>query len=577
MSIYLPQLDDNSNNKSREMINKFGGYNHNLRISNNEFWDMQNLSSDAFPLVSPRKPRSVVRSFTKPNGLFAHNELCWVDGTDFYYGGELRGTVEDSTKQLVGMGAYILIWPDKMFYNTATGEFGSLANKVSTSGTVSYTLCRLDGTAYEDYTISDTAPVDPEDGAYWIDSSSTPHVLKQFSLTYGMWYSVATTYVKISSPGIGKGFAEYDGVSISGLKDDTLNGEFILYGVAEDHIIVTAIISESGTQTDSATVERKIPDMDYITESNNRLWGCSSENHEIYACVLGDPKNWNRFLGIATDSFAVTVGTPGDFTGCITHLGYVLFFKEDVIHKIYGNKPSNFQLTDTISRGVEKGSEKSLVIVNETLYYKSRLDVCAFNSSLPASISPQLGDTQYRNAVAGAFGSKYYISMQDKHGKSVMFAYDEVRGLWHKEDDVYASYFAALGSELYFINDRDKRLYSVGGSLEPYAGDGAGTEKQVEWFMQTGDIGLDSPDNKYVSKLQIRLEADFKSSLMISVQYDQDYNSWEEKYRINATRKRSFVVPIIPRRCDTMRIRISGRGNFTIYSITKTIEQGSEM
>ena len=54
MSIYLPQLDDNFNNKSREMINKFGGYNHNLRISNNEFWDMQNLSSDAFPLVSPR-------------------------------------------------------------------------------------------------------------------------------------------------------------------------------------------------------------------------------------------------------------------------------------------------------------------------------------------------------------------------------------------------------------------------------------------------------------------------------------------------------------------------------------------
>ena len=577
MAGYLPTLSDNSNNKSREMIGQFGGYNHNLRISNNEFWDMENMSSDAYPLITPREPRSIVRAFTKPNGLFAHEKLCWIDGTDFYYDGEIKGAVEDSPKQLVGMGAYILIWPDKKYYNTNTDEFGSLANSTATSGTVNITLTRLDGTAYTDYTVADTAPANPEDGDLWIDTSESPHVLKQWSVSYGMWSSIPTTYVKIAAAGIGEGFAEYDGVTISGMENDALNGEFILYGAADDYIIITAIIDAVATQQNSVVVDRKIPDMDYVTESNNRVWGCSSANHEIYACALGDPKNWNRYLGIATDSYAVTVGTPGDFTGCITHLGYVLFFKEDVIHKIYGNKPSNYQLTDTISRGVEKGSEKSLVIVNETLYYKSRQNVCAFNSALPASISEQLGDVQYHDAVAGARGSKYFISMRDEKNVPAMFVYDESRGLWHKEDKVYASYFAALGAELYFINANDNCLYSVGGTLEPYADNTAGIENQIRWYVQTGDIGLDSPDNKYISKLQVRLEVSAKSLVCIELQYDQDYDNWEEKYRISITNKRSFTVPIIPRRCDTMRMRISGYGDCVVYSIAKTIEQGSEM
>lgn len=577
MAGYLPTLSDNSKNKNREMIGQFGGYNHNLRIPNNDFWDMENMSSDAYPLITPREPRGIVRTFTKPNGLFAHERLCWIDGTDFYYDGEIRGTVEDSPKQLVGMGAYILIWPDKKYFNTSTGEFGSLANSVTTSGTVSITLTRLDGTAYTDYTVSDTAPANPEDGDLWIDTSESPHVLKQFSTSYGMWSSIPTTYVKIAAAGIGEGFAEYDGVTISGMENEALNGEFILYGAADDYIIVTAIIDAVATQSGAVVVERKIPDMDYVTESNNRVWGCSSANHEIYACVLGDPKNWYRYLGVATDSYAVTVGTPGDFTGCITHLGYVLFFKEDVIHKIYGNKPSNYQLTDTISRGVEKGSEKSLVIVNETLYYKSRQDVCAFNSALPASISEQLGEVQYHDAVAGARGSKYFISMRDEKNVPAMFVYDESRGLWHKEDKVYASYFAALGSELYFINADDNCLYSVGGTLEPYADNTAGIENQIRWYVQTGDIGLDSPDNKYISKLQVRLDVNAKSLVRIELQYDQDYDNWEEKYRTSINNRRSFTVPIIPRRCDTMRMRISGYGDCVIYSIAKTIEQGSEM
>ena len=96
-------------------------------------------------------------------------------------------------------------------------------------------------------------------------------------------------------------------------------------------------------------------------------------------------------MGTSQDSYAVTVGSDGDFTGCIAHLGYVLFFKEDIIHKMYGTKPENFQLSTTHVRGVERGSEQSLAIVNETLYYKSRDGVCGYDGSLPYEVGVPLG------------------------------------------------------------------------------------------------------------------------------------------------------------------------------------------
>ena len=35
----------------------FGGYDHNLELADGEFYDMENLSADAYPLLAPRPRR----------------------------------------------------------------------------------------------------------------------------------------------------------------------------------------------------------------------------------------------------------------------------------------------------------------------------------------------------------------------------------------------------------------------------------------------------------------------------------------------------------------------------------------
>ena len=70
------------------------------------------------------------------------------------------------------------------------------------------------------------------------------------------------------------------------------------------------------------------------------------------------------------------------------------------------------------------------------------------------------------------------------------------------------------------------------------------------------------------------MEIDAGAVVRVEVQYDSD-GQWVEVYRMDMTRKRSVAVPFIPRRCDHFRLRLSGAGDFILYSITKSVEQGS--
>ena len=44
-------------------------------------------------------------------------------------------------------------------------------------------------------------------------------------------------------------------------------------GQGDDYIVVTGIIDEALTQSEPVTLERRVPDMDYVTQCNNRIWG----------------------------------------------------------------------------------------------------------------------------------------------------------------------------------------------------------------------------------------------------------------------------------------------------------------
>ena len=579
----------------RRVTDVFAGYNHNLRINDGEFYDEENLCSDDYPLLSTRRQRGVYAAPAAAQGLIAKDALCYVDETEFVINEKriemgLSTEAEMCPKSLVSMGAYVIILPDRKYINTADlSDFGSIEASYTSVSDVTFNLCTVDG-ARLDVIAGAAAPENPKNGEYWLDTSATPHTLKVYSETSAMWMSVVTTYVKISATGIGAQFEQYDGVTISGIvktgvKD--LNGSAIIWAKDENYIVVVGILDTEITQTaeeGAVTIARKMPEMDFVIESGNRLWGCKygmvdgKTVNEIYASKLGDFRNWNCFMGISTDSYAASCGTDGQWTGAITHLGYPLFFKETCLHKVYGTAPSSYQIQTTACRGVQKGSGKSLAIVNEVLYYKSRGGVCAYDGSLPTEISDAFGGVLYSDAVGGGHRNKYYLSMKDSGGIWHLFVYDARLGVWHREDNTHANAWCSCRDEMYYIDAADGKIRTVLGS-------GQTETEKIRWRAETGlFVSVLSTakypdyaaDKKYVGRLMLRMALDPGATMQAYVEYDSS-GVWEQLWSMTGKTLQTFTFPVRPKRCDHFRLRLVGQGGAKLYSLTKTLEKGSDL
>ncbi len=564
--------------RQRQVVDAFAGYNHNLRIGDGEFFEETNLTSDLYPVMATRKPRGLVVQPEKATGLIVKDSLCWVDGSKFVmngYGVEM-GLSDEGPKQLVSMGAYVIILPDKKYINTLQLEDrGYIEASVTATEPVTVSLCTKDGGSLGAPVVSDTAPESPENWMYWIDSGRVPHVLRQYSEATGLWTEAAATYVKISAAGIGIPFEKGDGVEISGVISE-LCGSHVLEAVEKDSIVISGIVDTVMQPEGTMTVKRTMPRMDFVVECGNRLWGCrygpdayGNIVNEIYCSKLGDFKNWNVFQGISTDSWVASVGTDGPWTGAVTHLGYPVFLKSHCLHKVYPSAYGAHQIQDTACEGVQQGSHRSLAIVGTTLFYKGQGGVYAYDGSLPVRISAALGDAQYRNAVAGATDVKYYISMQGKDDGWQLFVFDTVRGIWHREDGFRAVMMCQGPDDLLAIDGET-------GAIVTMQGGDVSAEEAVPFLAETGELMLESSDKKYIQRLTIRMRMEKGAEAAFYLQYDLD-GVWVPVGNVRQTQLGSFSFPIRARRCDHLRLRVEGVGDVKIYSITKTFETGSEL
>lgn len=569
--------------RNRSITTDFRGLNLSQGIGDGEWAWMQNMDTREYPAVARRQKRVHVATLNKPNGLCATDRLCFVDGVKFYYNGFYYGDVEDSEKTLVPMGAKIAIFPDKKLFDTTTFSFTDMEQKNVSSGTVRVTLAKGDGTPYGEYTEGDTAPENPENGQLWLDTSGDAPVMKTWSEAQGLWVAEATTYVLVSATGLGQGLKALDGVTVSGLEEAGLNGDWILTDAGPDYILFTGILQKTLTQTGEVRVERTCPEMDFVVEKDNRLWGCSSADHEIYCCKLGDPTNWRAYQGVATDSYAVTVGTPGPFTGAAVSGSAVIFFKENCLHRVYGTQPSNFTVYVDNLRGVQQGCHKSAVRVNEYLYYKSVFDVCVYADSEVAGISAALGTESYKNAVAGVCGNRLYLSMEDQEGAWQLLVYDTAAGVWTREDGTHAVGFASCLTETFMLRadgelyallpgEYNKDFFMVGSDYTVYAQEE--TDEEVSWELRTGEILRELPDHKYIGKIQLYLELDPGARAEVALR--RDGGAWEKVQELSGGDQRRCTLPIYPRRCDRMEIRLTGVGHVRLVNWSKYVGYGSE-
>ena len=579
----LPWLQQPSQQKIHTEL--FQGYNHQLRISANQMYDTTNLTADQYPLLATRKLRGSVMELANPAGVIAKDALAVIDGTDLIYN-EYRidlGLSDEAPKKLVSMGAYLVIFPDKVYINTVDlDDHGSLEALYETAegDTITYEMCNIRGEVYENVVAQDDEPDITVNGSMWIDTSGTTHILMQYSSSSATWVQIPTVYTKITATNLGKMFEQYDGITIKGAAGteqiEALNGSHVIYAKDDNSIVIVGLLDSAFAQTEGTlSVSRTVPDMDYVCEAGNRLWGCKyglvdgEPINEIYGCKLGDFKNWNCFMGISTDSWAASVGSDGQFTAAFNYLGYPTFFKEESIHTVAISSAGAHQIQTTVCSGVQRGGWRSVAVAGEVLYYKGRSGIYAYDGSQPVELSAPLGDVRYADAVAGSVGKKYYISMRDDTGTSHLFTYDTAKGLWMREDNTRAMMFAAADGDLFYIDEDTKKLMSVYGSKGEL-------EDGIAWEAVSGIQHYEEPGHKYLGRYNFRVKLNKGTSFKLLMQYDSD-GVWHDRGTVNGDRLNTFTLPVIPRRCDHLRFKLVGTGEFQLFSITRIYEAGSDM
>lgn len=643
--------------RSQQVTDTFGGYNHNLKIPEGEFYEMENLCGDDYPLLATRKRRNTLQAFGQNLQAMVSkgNELYYIAGYDsttktcgFYAGDEkvMDLVYAGGSKRFVSMGAYLLIWPDKVWYNTADGTHGnmekmfsaaagtyldhSLTSSSGPDGQETYDIyvlwyirpCSRDGKivyttganygekhvvvveGIEYHYLNFVKPKEPKNGDAYIDRETrTPYIYNDISKD---WIAQDVPVMWLECKGIGSAFATGDYIRVSGIDPGTYSGlnvgdnpsdgvyrEVLVTG--ENYIVLDAYAPTEahGIMNDTPPAEgyvkavMDIPDMDYVIEAQNRLWGCKYGTvdgklvNEIYASALGRFDVWRKYAGVSTDSYAASVGSDGRWTGAVNYQGYPLFFKEDRMHKVYVSASGAHRIQEYTMRGVQPGGAKSLAVVNGVLFYKARDCVCAYDGSgAPTDVSEKLNlDSLSRpgstTSIAAAYRDKYYLYLQmNTPPGSRLLVLDTRRGTWYRES-------IPAGGVVGFTEHFGSLLCGAG-DIEEIAHDNpeselSGTkEGDVAWSCETGLIGYSTVEQKYISRFNIRMSLAQGAHMDVLVQYDSD-GIWHNQGRIQGAGTRTFMLPVRPRRCDHFRIRLEGQGDVRIYSFAKIFEAGSDM
>ena len=635
MPTYLQPLYEESS--TRSMTATFLGLNRSLRIGEGELHDMKNLTSDEYPVLAVRPRRGYRFGDFKLDAIFRNSDAAKPEESDIsaiinstlflpnttqkFYDLEQYGfDKEAKERSAIRMGAYLIIVPDMIYVNTVKDpvEIGRIEDRYTdTESRFTVSVTDYNGEPATFTRQSEPKGTEEEpllNGDTWHRTGDN-HKLYRYDEERGEWYEIGS-YLRISAAAYRGEVPAWQGITIamrsaiqpgdalriSGI-GDAVDGarmvvkssvttfdekavwEFFLEGIIGEAVLETTATAES-----PVIIERAIPRMDYVCEAGNRLWGCRYGDNgygefvnEIYCSARGDFFRW--IAGSADNEDApvtFSVGADGVWTGAVNYQGYPTFFKEHGMHRVSGSGASGYALYETPCVGVDIGAHKSLAVVNNVLYYKGEAAIMAFDGSTPVAVSEKLGRLSgYRGACGGAQGNKYYVCLWKKSSgiptEPVLYVYDTAKGLWHKEDESEVTDMVSVRDSLYMLT-KQRNGEAVSARVE-VVGDAGGKSleaKSIPWFAETGIIGLETPDAKYVSKLAIRLHMDTGSSVRVLVQYNSG-GYWKQIGATNAPTMKTVTMPVMPARCDHMRLRLEGVGGCKVYSITKTLESAEEV
>lgn len=600
--------------KRKQYIESFLGYSRHDRINENQAYDTYNLSNREFPILCSREPRGIVerdsvKIYAMSSGPLGLAKFYYSDENSHAFGISGASASEDHEDHIVEFveNSFILSFGTKMILFPqliSTAGDGKFANETKNAKIYEYTLAMYEAVngEYKQITdiksVSDTGTYKPQttDPQWFVSNYSPLKVFKKNTEGTGIEEiseNVWTAIIPKNDIFLGKDLNSPDLYKLvdssmltfaSGKSELNPSAQNIRYQTQtlENVVLVNAMITSGLARADvEYGVGIEVLDtmgikIDYAVECQNRIWACryganvyGDTVNEIYATELGTSDEWMNYTGDAAASYAASIGTPGAFTGAAVLGSYPYFFKEKCIHKVYVSSSGAHQIKTLDVPGVENGSFRSIVSFGDYLIYKGCDHVYLFDGSGVVNISDALGNVHYKNAIAGRSKELYVMYCEDDDGNKYIFTYNTEMKLWQRElinDKVTA--MCEHGGELIMALDSQKIISHKAITSEV-------DSEPVRWMWESGEIGFEDADFKYICRLDFRVRLGFGSTFNVWIQYDSD-ERWISVARTSGDRPtpRTEIINIMPRRCEHFKFRIQGRGDFKLYTLQKIYEEG---
>ena len=147
-----------------------------------------------------------------------------------------------------------------------------------------------------------------------------------------------------------------------------------------------------------------------------------------------------------------------------------------------------------------------------------------------------------------------------------LYVFDLATKTWLREDETHALDMAVCDNKGHILTDDGELSIVDRGSID----------ETSEWSVTFCPFNETINEKKVYSKFHLRLDLGEMAWLCVEIKRDTD-TKWQTVFTTHNERERTVSIPVMPTRCDSVEIRLSGKGKCILKTFIREYQTGSDV
>jgi hypothetical protein len=301
-------------------------------------------------------------------------------------------------------------------------------------------------------------------------------------------------------------------------------------------------------------------------------------NSTVYFSSLRKAEDWTTVNDAG--QIVVETGNEERITGLVANSGRLTVFKQNSIHELYGNSPTNYQMkmvTNTL--GTPTG--KSVQIIDGIMYFLGNDGVYRYSGgnmpegdfSLPVRNLIKNMNKKGSN-YSWTLGNRYYLAVTTKKGvfdylPDTVLEYDTEFNTWNIwEFPNLITTSGVVMNDVCYIGCSDGTIYALDDSQTK---DGT-TDVAFEWVSKPFTFGTMAAKTRWY-RMWVVADIPTDATLNVHVSTEEDGENWTLVQSItpnsNVQAKEIKIPTTLLQNANWVRIRLEGKGQVVVHELSR--------